>query len=496
MKLGRMLTVARAALCLTLALLGILFLSPGAMAAGLDLSSASLDPSWIGGAIAFGLGGTVSLAGLRQKRGALLDEMGTISRSAELTDEQRARFDAIEVELRSIDDDIGRLTRAEAALRARAQEQAPQGDQLQQRSDTVPAAVAEPRDLSHEFGGFVRSYAVSQLALRSEGRMLQPSQAAKDLYGERHPVTLEVTRAQTLSENAGGGFLVAPKYATEMIKQFGPRTIVRNRARVVPGNSSYLRGAGGATVTYVGENEQGGVTGVGFGLIDMTEKDISAILPISKKLLRNANTISVESYCRDELMKGAARFEDRKTLYGTGTGKEVKGYAFAIPQAMKFTAGAETAPTNAQVRAVLRKLLKAMALADVEIEGNNPAWFMNPAIKMALEDIYQGDVKAFPTLEGPNPTLLGYPVDTSTHVKGPAGAGGDIFFGAHQFAMLGDSVAMSLSVSDQATFTDENGKQVNMWAQGLMAIKLDMSHDFALQHENAFGMITEVKWGQ
>ena len=93
-------------------------------------------------------------------------------------------------------------------------------------------------------------------------------------------------------------------------------------------------------------------------------------------------------------------------------------------------------------------------------------------------------------------TELQHRIATSTHVKGPAGAGGDIFFGAHQFAMLGDSVAMSLSVSDQATFTDENGKQVNMWAQGLMAIKLDMSHDFALQHENAFGMITEVKWGQ
>ncbi|ONG53454.1 capsid protein [Pseudoroseomonas deserti] len=492
MKLGRMLTVARAALCL--ALLGVLLLDPGqALAAGLNLSPASLDASLIGGALAFGLGGTVTLVELRQKRGKLLEEMDTITRS-ELTDESRARFDTLDTELRTADADIERMTRLEEAQRTRALEQAPPPPET--RSDTVPAAPAGPRDLGHEVGGFIRSYAMAQLAFRSGERMVQPAEVAKGLYGERHPITLEVTRAQTLSANADGGFLVSPTYASELIRQFAPKTVVRRRARVVPGNSSYLRGKGGATVGYVGEGEQGAVTGVKFGLMDMTEKDISAILPISKKLLRNANTISTESYCRDELVRGATEFEDRKCLYGTGVGKEVKGYAYSILPSMKFDAGALTTPNNAQVRAVLRKLLKAMALANVEIDGNEPAWFMNPAIKMYLEDLYQGDVKAFPTLEGPNPTLLGYPVDTTTHITGPAGDGGEIFFGAHRFAMIGDSVAMSLSVSDQASFTDASGRQVNMWAQGLMAIKLDMSHDFALQHEEAFGMVTGVKWGQ
>jgi HK97 family phage major capsid protein len=492
MKRGRTMTAALAVLCL---FAGLLMLDPGqASAAGLTLSAALpalSDHGSLGllGALA-ALGGTITLAELKQKRAALLDEMDTITK-ADLTDETRTRFDAADTELRTLDADITRVSRLEEAQRLRAEQQAPKTE----TRSTVHAGVAETRDLGWEFGAFVRSYAQSQLLFRSGKGQVQPSELATGFYGEQHPVTQELTRAQTASQNSDGGFLITPTLAGEFLRLFGPKTVVRKRARVVPGNASYLKGKSGASVTYVGENEQGQVTGVGFGMIDMTEKDISAILPISQKLLRNANTISIESYCRDELARAAAEFEDRMFFYGQGVGKQVKGYAFAIPAAMKFAAGAGTNPDHAAVRALLRKILKAMALANVPVDAS-AAWYMNPAIKMYLEDLYVGDVKAFPSLEGSNPTLLGYPVDTTTQVTGPADAGGDIFFGVHGYAMVGDSVAMSLSVSDQASFKDANGQQVNMWAQGLMAIKLDMSHDFALQYPEAFGMLTGVKWGQ
>ena len=121
---------------------------------------------------------------------------------------------------------------------------------------------------------------------------------------------------------------------------------------------------------------------------------------------------------------------------------------------------------------------------------------MNPLVKLYLEELMVGDVKAFPTLQGDNPTLLGYPVDTSTQITGPADAGGDIFFGCHSYAMVADSVAMSLSTSDQASYVDANGGTVNMWAQGMLGIKLDMSHDFAFRYDQAFARIAAVKWGQ
>lgn len=510
MNIQRPLMVALAALCLVLAAVALFdFAVPAALAAdavrhgGLDWTALGTATAWSG--VAFGIGRLGDVNDMRKKRSDLVAKLDELAKG-EQTDETRSKFDEIEGEVAQLDADIKRAERLQDLRRANANAQVPadgEGDgEQQQRGDdpfaralAVAPAPAERRDIGLEFGGFVRSFAQSAFLLRSGGSYVTPAQIARDLYGERHPVTEAATRAQSLSDNAAGGLTVPQVYASEIIRLFGPNTIVRKRANVVPGNASYLKGRTGATVGYVGEMEQGQVTGVTFGLIDMKEKDISAILPISKKLLRNT-AFGVESYCRDELVRAAGEFEDMKFLYGTGVDKQVKGYKYAIKAAHKFAAANKTAPTNAEVRTELRKPLKALATANVPYRANNPAWFMHESVKMYLEDLYQGDLKAFPTLEGENPTLYGFPVDTSTQIVGPDGDGGDIFFGAHRYAMIGDSVSMSLSVSDQASFKDAAGNQVNLWAQGMMAIKLDMSHDFAFRHDDAFAVIEAVKWGQ
>lgn len=447
-----------------------------------------------------------TLKELMKLRAAKFDELEALAKQEE-TDETRAKFDELEAEIGKLDEDITRAKkleqrRSEAAAQV-PDEDAGNGDQEQGQTrsqnpfndrPTAAAAPAEQRNLADEFGQFVRSYALSQVELK-EGRHVHPSKLAEKLYGERSAVVKNLERAQTMSENAGGGFMVTPTYMPEIIKLFGPNTIVRQNATVVPGNGTYFKGKTGASVGYVGENEQGKETGVTFGTMTMAEKDIAAILPISKKLLRNAS-VGIEAYCRDELVRAAAEFEDLKFLYGTGVGKEVKGYANGILADNKFNVASQTAPTNAQVRTELRKVLKALASNNVPMNGTNPAWFMSPLIKMYLEDVYQGDVKAFQTLEGDNPTLMGYPVYTSTQITGPAGDGGQIFFGCHSYAMVADSVAMSLSTSDQASYKDASGNQINLWAQQMLGIKLDMSHDFGFKYDQAFCMLNNVKWGQ
>lgn len=451
-----------------------------------------------------------TLKELLEQRAKLVADLDKIAKSDDVTDEQRAEFDKIEDQIETLDGDIARAKkleqrRSEAAAQVPADDEDGQGDSAagQARSQNpfndrpMSAAVpAEQRNLAEEFGMFVRSYALAQVNQRESGNVSNPSKVAEKLYGERHHVVKNLERAQIASENAGGGFLITPSYMPEIIKLFGPNTIVRKNATVVPGNATYFKGKTGASVGYVGENEQGQETGVTFGTLTMGEKDISAILPISKKLLRNASNYAVEGYCRDELVRAASEFEDRKYLYGTGVGKEVLGYFHAILESLRFSAANKTAPTRAEVITELHKVLKAFLTANVPMSGTNPRWFMHPVIKLYLEELMVGDVKAFPTLQGDNPTLLGYPVDTSTQITGPAGDGGDIFFGCHSYAMVADSVAMSLSTSDQASYVDANGTTVNMWAQGMLGIKLDMSHDFAFRYDQAFARISAVKWGQ
>ncbi|OSQ35032.1 phage major capsid protein [Thalassospira sp. MCCC 1A01428] len=450
----------------------------------------------------------MTLKEMQARRAKMVADMDKLVSGDALTDEQRSQFDDLEKQIGTLDSDIKRMETIEAR-RSEAAAQVPAGggsnddpaaggtrsqDPFGGRPGLVPAQFAEQRDLGDDFGAFVRCYGASQLELR-DGRSSNPAQVAAKLYGEGHPVVDDLTRAQTMSDNAAGGFTVTPNYMPEIIKLMGPKTIVRQRATVVPGNATYIKGKDAAVVSYVGENEQGNTTKVTFGTMTMAEKDISAILPISKKLLRTTS-YGVEAYCRNELIRAAARFEDRKFLYGTGTGKEVKGYKGSILAVNKIDAADLTAPTNKQVRADLRKLMKPIIAADIELGGENTAWFMNPLVKMYLEDLYEGDNLAFPTLQGNNPTLLGYPVDTTTTIAGASGDGGDIFFGAHGYAQVADSVALSLSTSDQASFVDATGATVNMWAMGMLGIKLDMSHDFAFRYEQAFSMLQKVKWGQ
>lgn len=499
-------TVATAALCLIVAFASLYLLGSTPAFAFPITGFPQLDHAMLG-VLLFG-GFTV--AELKQKRSTLLAELEAIAAGA-ATEETRKKFDEKEAELRTVEGDLERAESLESRRRSAAASSVPTGDAgggdqqrnhldpIEQRAaqNPIPGQVAAQRNMGEEFGGFVRAYAMSQFAFRTDGRVVTPAAIAKDIYGERHPVTEAATRAQTLSDNATGGFGVPQNYAAGIIGLFGPQTVVRKRAMVVPGNASYLKGKTGASVGYVGENEQGKETTVTFGLIDMKEKDISAILPISKKLLRHG-AFGVEAYCRDELSRSASEFEDLQFLRADGTGKKVKGYLYSIPAANKFAAFNNVAPTAVQVRQSLSKAL--LLLANANVTMINPAWLMAPRTLIYLQNLYTpgGENLAFPTLQGPAPVLMGYPVDTTTQIPVTLGGGGnesEIFFGSHGHAMIGDTVTMSLSTSDQASYVDANGHNVNLWANGMLGIKLDMSHDFALRYEQAFVVLTEVKWG-
>ena len=436
---------------------------------------------------------------LRRKRAAKMEELRALA-GQDLTDEVRSKFDAAEAEVKSLDADIARLERAQELERSQAQDAL---DELDDDSAPEPqqrARVTDPQanDLFFQFGALVRSVA-SYHAARQDGVVGTLQRAAQVLYGDRHPVIDAITdsqkRAQTLGGASSGGLLVPPRMAATVIERFTPDTIVRRAATVVPGNAAYPKGLTGASVGYVGENEQGRVTGVSFGLIDMTEKDISAILPISKKLLRNI-TFGLESYCSTELARAAGLFEDEMFLYGDGVGKRVRGYYHSTPMANRINATVTTEPTAAQVRADIRKVILKLITANVPLMGAE--WWMHGRVLEYLRDVYQGDQLAFPTLQGNNPTLRGFPVRTTTNIRSNGGGTNDestIFFGAHQHALIGDTVAMTLSTSDQASYVDERGQQVNMWAQNMLAVKLDMSHDLKFRHDEAFAYLDKVRWG-
>lgn len=503
MNIRNPLMVALGALCLVLAV-AIMFGLPAdaAIAATMDgvRHGGSFDlSSGLTAAVFAGPVVPAAIAQLQQRRATLLDDMDKLAK-AEQTDETRSKFDKLEADVTALDEDIRRAKRNDDLQRSRAADQAPEGDgggdAIEQRSQ-FPAAPAERMSPDRAVGAIVRCYALSQIQLRDQGQYVAPAKIAEGLYGERAEMTRAVSQAQTLSSNVAGGFLVPPTYASEIIERFGPNTVMRKRCQVVPTDAIYLKGKSGVIVGYVGENEQGNVTKVDFGLVQMGERDISAILPISKKLL-SKSAFNVESHCSGELTRGCGEFEDLMLLRGDGVGKRIKGLLFAVPKANKLKVADKSAPTPKEVRIELSKVL--LRLANANVPMLNPAWLMAPRVLVYLQNLYteSGELLAFPSLQGPNPTLMGYPVDTTTQIPVNLGGGtneSEIYFGAFGYAMLGDGASIALSTSDQASIKMPDGSQLNLWSQGMMAIKVDMSHDFALKQDDAFAILEGVKWG-
>lgn len=498
------LMAALGALCLVLAVT-LIFCLPAdiALAATLDgaAHAGSIDLS--SGASAVMFAGPIvpaAIAQLQQRRAQLLDDMDKLAK-AEQTDETRSKFDKLEADVTALDKDIERAKRNDELQRSRAADQVPPdgpgGEDDVERRAQFPAAPAERMSPDRAVGAIVRCYALSQIQLRDQGQYVAPAKIAEGLYGERAEMTRAVSQAQTLSSNVAGGFLVPPTYASEIIERFGPNTVMRKRCQVVPTDAIYLKGKSGVIVGYVGENEQGNVTKVDFGLVQMGERDISAILPISKKLL-SKSAFNVESHCSGELTRGCGEFEDLMLLRGDGVGKRIKGLLYAVPKANKMKVADKSSPTPKEVRVELSKVL--LRLANANVPMLNGAWLMAPRVLVYLQNLYteSGELLAFPSLQGPNPTLMGYPVDTTTQIPVNLGAGSnesEIYFGAFGYAMLGDGASIALSTSDQASIKMPDGSQLNLWSQGMMAIKVDMSHDFALKQDDAFAVLEAVKWG-
>lgn len=309
-----------------------------------------------------------------------------------------------------------------------------------------------------------------------------------------------VTKALTQGSLSSGGTLVPEEYAAELVPYLrNAMAVMKAGARRLPMNSASLvlpRQNGAATAAYSAEGANISSSAPTSDAIRFSEKKLTALVPVSNDLLKNAS-ISADEWVRDDLVAVAALKMDHQALFGTGAASGPRGVESLMATANKFNlaASSATAPTAAELRVGIGKLVRLVKQANVAFKS--PCFLMNaqteeymrgitengvPLFDMSLED---GKLRGFPVVvtEQISSTLADYAGSGSTYSR--------IFFGDWSEFIIAENQSVEIEVAPGGAYY--NGSSV---VAGLSTdetvVRLIMKHDFNLAHTNAFAFLAST----
>lgn len=466
---------------------------------------------------------------LRRKKAALAAEMKTLAQKAadlpdgeELSKDDSDRFDELE---RMVQDCAARCERMERAMAAEGDgadpvEPSDQVDpnkdpddpeavtdpdasteeekalaRMRVKSGTVPARAAKKLDKGLIVGGMIR------MAASGGGSTSDAIANSTKTYGAQHPVT------KTLSTGVGpaGGFIIPPDYVAEVIELLRPLAVVRDAGpRVLPmprGTMTLPRQSQAATAGYGAELASIPVSEQRLDQIVASYKKLTALVPVSNDLMRYSDP-AVDAFVRDDLVQVIARREDLAFIRGDGTNDSPRGFKSFCPTGNVITAAATTSITDAaaKVTAVNNALTGAITklrMANVQVQ--KPVWFMSPRVEMFLYSLLNALGLYVYRDEMNDGKILGIPYKTTTQIPanltiGSVTDASEIYLVEMTQALLLDSMSLEISVSREATYTDQSGNSVSTFQQDQTLVRCIAEHDFQMRHDEAIAMIQGVDW--
>lgn len=333
-----------------------------------------------------------------------------------------------------------------------------------------------------------RAVKAAWLAYRTPGLSLQ--QAARVMY----PRDEVLQRALNETTASAGGVLVPEEFSRELIEYLYDRTVVRRAgARRLAMGSDTLhlgRATGGATAGYIAEGADIPKSQQTFDEIVLTAKRLTALVPVSNDLLRDAS-IDADRFVRDDLVAALAAREDLAFIRDDGTVNKPKGIRYWADPANVFAANATVNVDN-----IVADLYKAVRFVLEGLKGNlqRPGWIFATRTFVALSKLRDQGNWVFPELlQG---RLLGYPVFVTDQIPTNLGAGADeseVYFVDFAECVIGERQEIEIVASGEASYV-EGGQVVSAFSRNETVIRAVARHDFALRRPRAASVITGVKW--
>lgn len=426
---------------------------------------------------------------------AVLETAKTAKRG--LSAEEQTQYDALIVEVDSIKAEI-RAHEESDRLQAELDAIAPETQAGQRSEDTserrdsgdphieVLTPAYEKGDslgaivcARHRFGSDVtaaRKWAETQYGGRSKQfRAMQQS--------------VFTSGGATIAENFVGQELIELLRASAAVRKAGARELP-----LVNGSATLPKVTGGAVAGWSANEGDNIVPGdLSTGDVKLTEKKLTALVPVSNDLLKNSN-IQVDRLIRDDMVRAAANAEDIAYLKGDGLAGKPKGIYYWVGAAGRGnSAGTSLANSRTDIAAALNRLGNANA------PMVKRAWFAHSrSLNYAGWQLVDANGNfAYPTLQNPaGGVLAGAPVypDNNISITLGGGTASEIYYAEMSECFIGDSAALELELFANATYADASGTLRSGISRDESVVRLIRKSDFAMRHVESAYVLESVLW--
>ena len=304
----------------------------------------------------------------------------------------------------------------------------------------------------------------------------------------------DFAEAKALSEGLGseGGYLVPTEVANELIRLVPKYGVARRNCRVWPMKSNKTTipaGLSGLTDYWIGEGEKATASTFSLGQIELVARKHGVLVPITDELIEDSTIEIVDTLI--ELMAEAIGTGTDKALF-QGNGGSIAGI-FGNPDVTVVTTVGTTFSSTK-----ISDLTSLMAAVD-EAALDGAKWYMSSTVLYSVILNLEDDAKRkiFSPANQKVPAMLyGYPVELTNGL--PKASGADkkfIVFGNLRYVLIGDRRQYSVDTATEATIEDENGQTVNLWQQGIKAIKGEERIDIKVAKPEAIAVLKTAAAG-
>jgi len=296
---------------------------------------------------------------------------------------------------------------------------------------------------------------------------------------------------------ADGGALLPTEFGAEIIEELGAKAVVRKMGlTVMPMNTGSLTLPyidSSATAYYVGENSNITASNPTTAQLQLSDKTLAVLCPISNSLLMNGGP-KVDAAIKNHLIRVARRKEDVTFIRSLGTANEPTGMLYQGISANQFAANGTINVAN--VTTDLGKAIDKLMALDVDLDG--AGWLISSRTYRYLHQATDANSNRVWRDEMDKGTIEGFPYAVTSQIPDNLGSGtneSEIYFVSFPTMVLGENENLEMAVFPGGAWYD-GSSVISGISQNQTVIRLLAHHDLGCQQRGQeIAVINTVKYG-
>ena len=292
---------------------------------------------------------------------------------------------------------------------------------------------------------------------------------------------------QNVTNPEDGGYLVQEMYG-EVVELLRAKLFLfqagATRMPMPGGNMNLPVHNAGALSYFIGEGKPVFARKQGFKNIKLSSKKQASMVILSDELMMN-NSYEADQRVLDDIIKEMSVTMNYVALYGTGTEY--------TPRGLYYHNGVTKTAQNALPDGDMASTLKGEVLA-TNVEGNSLAYIMNGGLWAPFYNVTDGN-GAYINRQGMDQGKLvgsNFFLFNEIPIASDSKKTTDLFFGDWAEFEVGEQNMFEVTTSKDATIRDAAGSTIDLFQQGMTAIKVTSYYDFAIKHPEGFKIYSKV----